>query len=390
MLNFSFYNPTNIIFGKDQINQLDKLVPKNSKILITYGGGSVKRFGTLDRVKEELEKSSREIFEFGGIEANPKFSTLMGAVEIVRDKKIDFILAVGGGSVMDGTKFIAVASVADDYIGRESELLKFGFKPIPVDGAVPFGTVVTLPATGSEMNNGAVITNGIDKLPIFSKSTFPKFSILDPTLTFTLPTTQVANGVVDTFIHTVEQYVTYPVNAGFQDRTAEGILQTLIEMGKETVENPTNYDARSNLVWCATMALNGLIGSGVPQDWTTHMIGHEMTALFGLDHAKTLAVVQPAIWKVRKAAKKEKLLQYAERVWNIKDGDEDEKIDRAISKTEEFFHSLGIKTKLSDYNIGEDEIKKIISSLEKHGMTALSESGEVTLEVSEEILKMAL
>jgi NADP-dependent alcohol dehydrogenase len=390
MLNFSFYNPTNIVFGKDQLTKLDRLVPKNARILITYGGGSVKRFGTLDKVKEELLKSQRELFEFGGIEANPKFTTLMGAVEIVRNEKIDFILAVGGGSVMDGTKFIAVASVADDYIGREIELLKFGFTPIPVEGAIPFGTVVTLPATGSEMNNGAVITDGIDKLPIFSKSTFPKFSILDPALTFTLPATQVANGVVDTFIHTVEQYVTYPVNAGFQDRTAEGILQTLIEVGKKTVENPTDYDPRANLVWCATMALNGLIGSGVPQDWTTHMIGHEMTALFGLDHAKTLAVVQPAVWKVRKAAKKAKLLQYAERVWNIKDGDEDEKIDQAIFKTEEFFHSLGIKTRLSDYNIGENDIKKIIDSLKKHGMTALSESGEVTLEVSEKILKTAL
>ena len=390
MLNFSFYNPTNIVFGKDQLTKLDRLVPKKARILITYGGGSVKRFGTLDKVKEELLKSQRELFEFGGIEANPKFTTLMGAVEIVRKEKIDFILAVGGGSVMDGTKFIAVASVADDYIGREIELLKFGFTPIPVVGAIPFGTVVTLPATGSEMNNGAVITDGIDKLPIFSKSTFPKFSILDPALTFTLPATQVANGVVDTFIHTVEQYVTYPVNAGFQDRTAEGILQTLIEVGKKTVENPTDYDPRANLVWCATMALNGLIGSGVPQDWTTHMIGHEMTALFGLDHAKTLAVVQPAVWKVRKAAKKAKLLQYAERVWNIKDGNEDERIDQAIFKTEEFFHSLGIKTRLSDYNIGEDDIKKIIDSLKKHGMTALSESGEVTLEVSEKILKTAL
>ncbi len=390
MLNFSFYNPTNIVFGKDQLTKLDRLVPKKARILITYGGGSVKRFGTLDKVKEELLKSEREVFEFGGIEANPKFTTLMGAVEIVRKEKIDFILAVGGGSVMDGTKFIAVASVADDYIGREIELLKFGFTPIPVVGAIPFGTVVTLPATGSEMNNGAVITDGIDKLPIFSKSTFPKFSILDPALTFTLPATQVANGVVDTFIHTVEQYVTYPVNAGFQDRTAEGILQTLIEVGKKTVENPTDYDPRANLVWCATMALNGLIGSGVPQDWTTHMIGHEMTALFGLDHAKTLAVVQPAVWKVRKAAKKAKLLQYAERVWNIKDGNEDERIDQAIFKTEEFFHSLGIKTRLSDYNIGEDDIKKIIDSLKKHGMTALSESGEVTLEVSEKILKTAL
>ena len=390
MLNFEFYNPTKIVFGKDQVQQLDNLVPKNARVLITYGGGSVKRTGLLDKVKEELGKSSREILEFGGIAANPQFSTLMEAVEIVRKEKVDFLLAVGGGSVMDGTKFIAVASVADEFVGKERELMNFGFTPVPVDGAIPLGTVLTLPATGSEMNNGAVISDGEDKLPVFSLHTFPQFSILDPVLTFTLPTTQVANGVVDTFIHTVEQYITYPVDARFQDRTAEGILQSLVEVGKETVENPEDYDARANLVWCATMALNGLIGAGVPQDWNTHMIGHEITALFGVDHGKTLAVVQPAVWKVRKEQKKEKLLQYAERVWGITEGSSDEIIDGAIAKTEEFFHSLGIPTRLSDYDIDEGGIDRIISSLEKHGMTQLSEHGDVTPEISRKILAAAL
>ncbi len=390
MLNFNFYNPTNIVFGKDQMKKLDRLVPVNAKVLITYGGGSVKKFGTLDKVKAELGKSPREVFEFGGIEANPKFPTLMKAVEVVRKEKIDFLLAVGGGSVMDGTKFIAIASVADDYIGKEVELLKFGFRPVPIKGVLPIGTVVTLPATGSEMNNAAVISNDEDKLPVFSNEIFPRFSILDPTLTYTLPSTQVANGIVDTFIHTVEQYVTYPAEARFQDRTAEGILHTLVEIGKKTIDEPTDYDARANLVWCATMALNGLIGAGVPQDWSTHMIGHEITALFGIDHAKTLAVVQPASWKVRKAKKRDKLLQFAERVWGIEEGSQEEKIDLAISKTEEFFHSLGISTMLSDYNISESDIQKIIKSLEKHGMTALSETGDLNLEVAEEILKTAL
>lgn len=388
MLNFNFYNPTEIVFGKGQMKQLDKLVPKNSRILVTYGGGSVKKFGTLDRVIDELKKSSREIFEFGGIEPNPKFETLMKAVKLVREEKIDFILAVGGGSVMDGTKFIGIASCKDEYIGKEEELLTQGM--ISVDKTIPFGTVVTLPATGSEMNCGGVISNGKNKLAIFSKKSFPIFSILDPELTFTLPKTQVANGIIDTFIHVVEQYVTYPVEAGFQDRTAEGILQTLIEIGKETLENPTNYDARANLVWCATMGLNGLIGAGVPQDWSVHMIGHELTAIFGVDHAKTLATILPATWKVRKTEKFEKLVQYAERVWDLRDGTDEEKIDLAITKTEEFFHSLGITTKLSDYKIGESDIETVINSLKSHRMVKLSERGDQTLDITRKIIEKAL
>ena len=390
MLNFKFYNPTQIVFGKGQMKQLDSLVPKNSRVLITYGGGSVKKFGTLDKVAEELRKSNREIFEFGGIEPNPKFETLMKAVKLVREEKIDFILAVGGGSVMDGTKFIGIASCKDEYIGKEKELLAFGFRGVPVERTIPFGTVVTLPATGSEMNSGAVISHGKDKLVVSSSKSFPIFSILDPELTYTLPKTQVANGIVDTFIHTVEQYITYPVDAKFQDRTAEGILQTLIEIGKETIENPTNYEARANLVWAATMGLNGLIGAGVPQDWSVHMIGHDLTAIFGVDHAKTLATILPATWKVRKAEKFEKLLQYAERVWNLREGTDEEKVDLAILKTEEFFHSLGITTKLSDHEIGKNDIDNIISSLKSHGMVKLSERGDQTLEITREIIEKAL
>lgn len=390
MLNFSFYNPTNIVFGENQLQELDNLVPQNAKVLITFGGGSAKRTGLLDRVKAELAKSNRDVIEFGGIPANPRFEVLMEAIKVVRKEKVDFILAVGGGSVIDGTKFIALASPAEKYIGRERELMFFGFTPVPVDTAIPFGTVLTLPATGSEMNNGAVISDGEDKLPVFSTHTFPKFSILDPTLTYTLPKTQVANGVVDTFIHTVEQYVTFPAEARFQDRTAEGILQTLIEIGETTVNEPENYDARANLVWCSTMALNGLIGAGVPQDWATHMMGHEITAITGLDHAKTLAVVQLANWKIRRVEKKEKLVQYAERVWGIREGNDEAKIDLAIAKTETFFNSLGMATRLSDYDLKADVIDKIIAGLEKHGMTQLSERGDVTLDVSRKILEAAL
>lgn len=390
MLNFTFYNPTKIVFGKDQLQELDSLVPENAKVLITYGGGSAKKTGVFDQVKAELAKSSRKVFEFGGIAANPEYSILMGAVEIVRREKIDFLLAVGGGSVMDGTKFVALAAFADEFIGKEEELLKFGFSPVPVQTAVPVGTVVTLPATGSEMNAFAVISNGEDKLPVFSPLTYPHFSILDPVLTYTLPERQVANGVVDAFIHVCELYVTFPVEGRVQDRTAEGILKTLTEIGRKTIDEPENYDARANLVWAATAALNGMVAAGVPQDWNTHMIGHELTGLFGIDHARTLAMVMPAVWKVRREQKRAKLLQYGERVWGITTGSEDERIDAAILKTEEFFQSLGLKTRLSEYELGEEDIEKVIASLEKHGMTALSETGDVTLDISRKILQNAL
>jgi len=225
--------------------------------------------------------------------------------------------------------------------------------------------VLTLPATGSEMNSGAVVSHKGGKFPVFSPLAFPVFSILDPELTYTLPPHQVANGIVDTFVHTVEQYITCPAEGCFQDRTAEGILLTLIEIGNKTLENPKDYDVRANLVWCATMALNGLIGAGVPQDWTTHMIGHELTAKYGLDHGLTLAILQTAVWKVRRNQKKEKLVQYGRRVWNITTGSDDEIIDQSIAKTEEFFISLGLKIRLSEHGIKEEDIKDtwVFSSL---------------------------
>ncbi|RLD67198.1 MAG: NADH-dependent alcohol dehydrogenase [Bacteroidetes bacterium] len=386
MENFDFYNPTHIVFGKDRLKELNKLVPKDAKVLILYGGGSVKKFGTLEKVKEHLK--NRSITEFGGIEPNPSYETLMKAVEVVKKENINFLLAVGGGSVMDGTKFV---SLAVNYKGdNPTKILSNVYVQSLISGCIPIGTVVTLPATGSEMNSGGVITYNHGKFVISNPLLFPKFSILDPTLTYTLPATQVANGIIDAFIHVIEQYVTYPVDARFQDRTAEGILQTLIEIGKQTIDNPEDYDARANLVWCATMALNGLIRVGIPQDWTTHMIGHELTALFGIDHAKTLAILQPSIWQIRKEQKREKLIQYAERVWNISETDEDKKIDLAINKTREFFEGLGVKTRLSDYGITADGIDDVVKALEKHGMTALSETKDLNLEISREILENAM
>lgn len=385
MNNFDFYNPTKIIFGKDRLTELDNVVPKNARVLITYGGGSVKKFGTLDKVKNAL--SEREVFEFGGIEPNPQFTTLMKAVEIVKNEKIDFLLAVGGGSVMDGTKFISLASC---YEGNPEDILISPNKyNLNFTEPVALGTVCTLPATGSEMNCGGVICIKDAKLAFSNPLVFPKFSFVDPTLTMTLPDRQVANGIIDTFIHVCEQYVTYPAEGRFQDRTSEGILQTLIEVGPKTLADKENYDMRANLVWCATMGLNGLIGSGVPQDWSCHMIGHELTAMFGLDHGVTLAIMQPAIWTIRKDKKLAKLAQFAERVWNITEGSESEKADKAIIKTREFFESLGVKTHLSDYNIKEEQIESIVKALEAHRMTALSETGDLTPEISREILKEA-
>ena len=388
MFNFDFYNPTRIIFGKDRLESLDKYVPADANVLITYGGGSAKKSGLIDKVKTAL--GNRKTYEFGGIEPNPHYETLVKAVEVVRSNNIDFILAVGGGSVIDGTKFITLAS---NYTGDSRDLLKFGFTRIPlsvVNKVVPFGTVLTLPATGSEMNNGAVISYDHGKFPVMCELSYPQFSILDPAITFTLPKIQVANGVVDAFIHTVEQYITFPVDARVQDRMAEGILQTLIEIGLTTVNEPENYDARANHVWSATMALNGIIAVGVPQDWTTHMIGHELTALFGIDHGQTLAIVYPALLEVRRDKKHAKLLQYAERVWNITAGSEDERIDLAIKKTREFFESLGIKTRLSQYGVTADKIPVVVEQLKTHGMTALSETQDITPEVSQKILELAL
>lgn len=385
MNNFNFYNPTKIVFGKDRLGELNNLVPKNARVLVTYGGGSVKKFGTLDKVLKALE--GREVFEFGGIEPNPRYETLMKAVKVVKDENIDFLLAVGGGSVMDGTKFISLAS---QYDGNALDLLRDRMAAASLTKALPLGTVVTLPATGSEMNSGGVVTSELGKRGFGNPLVFPKFSMLDPTLTFTLPETQVANGIVDTFIHVVEQYVTYPAEGRFQDRTAEGILQTLVEIGKATIENPTDYDLRANLVWCATMGLNGLIEFGVPQDWSTHMMGHELTAAFGIDHGKTLAILQPTIWDIRFEKKKAKLAQYAERVWNITTGSEEERARLAIEKTREFFESLGIKTRLSDYGVKEEQLDAVVEALKEHKMTNLSETRDLTPDIALEIYKASL
>jgi len=385
MLNFEFYNPTKIVFGNNTIARLADLIPSDARVLVLFGGNSARKNGTLDEVTDAL--GERTVHQFGGIEPNPSYETLMEAVQLVRNEKLDFLLAVGGGSVIDGTKFVAAAA---NFAGDPWDiLLTHG---ADVEGALPFGTVLTLPATGSEMNSGSVITRRETqaKLAFMSHHVFPQFSILDPTKTYTLPPRQIANGVVDAFVHIVEQYLTYPVGGRVQDRFAEGLLQTLIEVGPQALETPQDADARANLMWTATLALNGLIGSGVPQDWATHMIGHELTALHGIDHARTLAIVLPSLLNVQRDEKRQKLLQYASRVWQIDEGGEEQRIDQAIARTVAFFESLGIKTRLADYDLGPDTIDKVVDQLVAHGMTTLGEHQSITPDVSRTILEGAL
>ena len=385
---FDFYNPTRIVFGAQTVQRLHDLVPAQARVLLLYGGESARKSGTLAEVRAAL--GAREVQEFGGIEPNPSYETLMRAVDQVRAHKLDFLLAVGGGSVIDGTKFVAAAV---DHEGDPWQILET--RGASIARALPFGSVLTLPATGSEMNNGSVITRKQTqtKLAFMSPHVFPRFSVLDPDKTHTLPARQLANGVVDAFTHVMEQYLTYPVDARVQDRFAEGLLQTLIEIGPQVLAEPSSHpaqDARANLMWTATLALNGLIGAGVPQDWSTHMIGHELTALHDIDHARTLAVVLPANLQVRRQAKHAKLLQYAERVWGITQGDEARRIDEAIERTRAFFESLGVPTRLSAYGLGPADIDVLIRQLDTHRMTALGEHKDVTLDVSRRVLETSL
>jgi NADP-dependent alcohol dehydrogenase len=387
MINFELYNPVNYVFGKGQIAKLTDLVPSNTKILLAYGGGSIFKNGVYEQVKAALP--NHDIVEFGGIEPNPRFETLMKAVEIIRAEKIGFIIAVGGGSVIDGVKFI---SAAVNFDGDEADILKKRILFKDVSKVIPFGTVLTLPATGSEMNSGAVVTIEAtqEKLTLGGSALFPVFSIVDPTVITSLPKRQLQNGVVDAFTHVLEQYITYTHDALLQDRISESILQTLIEIGPDVVENPNDYKLASNFVWSATMALNGLIQKGVPSDWATHMIGHELTALYEIDHARTLAIIGPNLYRVMFDTKKEKLAQYGQRVWNIQGNSTEEIAGKAIEKTVEFFHKMGMKTKLSE---NAENIEKtadfIVNRFEERGWKAMGEKQNITLEKVRAIMEMS-
>lgn len=386
MLNFELYNPTNLVFGKGQMQKIATLVPKGAKVLLAYGGGSIFKNGVHEQVIKSLE--GFEVIEFAGIEPNPHFETLMKAVAIIQTQKIDFILAVGGGSVIDGVKFMSAAAHFD---GNPIDILQKRILLADVSKVVPFGTVLTLPATGSEMNSGSVVTIEAtqEKLAFGGSAMFPKFSICDPTVIASLPKRQIQNGIVDAYTHVLEQYLTYPHDGFLQDRLAESILQTLIEIGPKVVENPTDYALASNYMWSCTMALNGLIQKGVPSDWATHMIGHELTALYGIDHARTLAIIAPSLYTVMFETKKGKLTQYGKRVFQLTGSDE-AIAQETIAKTIAFFHTMGMDTKLSNYT---NDYLKTADFIEKRfierGWLALGEKQNITPEKVKAIIEMS-
>ena len=347
MENFEYRNPTRIVFGRGTISRLAELLKPEARILLVAGGGSIRKNGVYEQVRKAL--SGHKVIEFWGIEPNPEYETCLKAVKAVKENNVDFLLAVGGGSVLDATKFIAAAAL---YDGPEAWDI-MADRGSSLQRALPLGSVLTLPATGSEMNANSVISRrSINaKQALINPVLMPTFSILDPETTYTLPPRQVANGVVDAFVHVAEQYLTVPARASVQDRWAEGVMLTLIEEGPRALSEPEDYDVRANIMWAATCALNGFISLGVPGDWATHMIGHEITALYGLDHACSLAVVLPGLLEFQKVLKKDKLLQYAERVWGLSGGDDGSLVNEAIAKTEGFFRQMGVMTRLSEYGV---------------------------------------
>jgi NADP-dependent alcohol dehydrogenase len=385
MNNFDFQNPTKIIFGKGEISKISKEIPKKAKVLMLYGGGSIKKNGIYEQVIDAL--SDFDFIEFGGIPANPEYEVLKKALAIIKSENITYLLAVGGGSVIDGTKFLASAAL---FEGDEPwDILS---KKIRTEIGMPFGTVLTLPATGSEMNSGAVVSRKEtkEKSGMGGPGLFPQFSILDPQVVKSIPKRQIANGLADAYTHVLEQYMTYSIDAKLQDRFSESILQTLVEIAPTMLKDEFDYKAASNFMWCCTMALNGLIQKGVPCDWAIHMMGHELTALHGIDHARTLAFITESHYKVNLEDKKEKLAQYAERVWNVTEGTIEEKALKGIEKTTEFFHSLGINTKLSEYT--EDykgTAEEISIRFENRGWKAIGEKGKVTPTMVKQIIEMS-
>ncbi|RIY32054.1 NADH-dependent alcohol dehydrogenase [Psittacicella hinzii] len=380
MLNFEYYNPTRIVFGEDTVKRLDELVPQDARILILYGGNSAIKHGTLDEVMNAL--GQRVTVAYGGVQANPEYEHLLGALEKIKEHEINFILAVGGGSVIDGAKFLAAAA---KFADEDKWKILEGSQ---ITAALPFATVLTLPATGSEMNSGSVISyrsRGL-KRSFSSPLVFPKFSILDPSKAVTLPERQTVNGIVDAFVHIVEQYATKQTGAAVTDEFAESLLRIIIRVAPTLIAEPENVQARGDFMWAATNALNGLLRLGEVGDWSVHGIGHQLTALYQIDHARTLAVVLPGVWQYKLEAKQAKLAQMARNVYGLQGDDERELALAAINKTEEFFQQLGVGTRLADYDLGKDDVKALVQNLEKIGATSLGEDKDIDLNASREIL----
>jgi NADP-dependent alcohol dehydrogenase len=385
MQNFTYCNPVKIVFGKNTIAKINELVEPGAKVLLTYGGGSIKKNGVYRQVKNALKK--RKIVEFGGIEPNPTYETCIKAIRLGRKEKINFILAVGGGSVLDGSKFIAAGI---PYKGKDPwDIIKS--RGQSVKSAIPMGTVLTLPATGSEMNTFAVISklSTTEKLAFGSPHTYPKFSILDPLTTYSLDKKQLRNGIVDAFVHVAEEYATVDLNTPLQDRYAEAIFKTLVDIAPAVMSGKKDYDARATFMWTATQALCGLLSCGVIGDWSTHGIGHELTAFFGLAHAETLAIVLPAIWKYKINNKAAKLAKLAQNVYGVRTGSTKQKAAAAIKNTIKFFHSIGMPTSFKDYGITQKETEKVVARFAQRG-DVLGENGDIDAKAVRKILKLGL
>ncbi len=380
MNNFIFQNPTKLVFGKGQIELLPELIPNNVNLMITYGGGSVKRNGIYNQVTKALK--GIDYIEFWGIEPNPSVETLRKAINKGKENNINFLLSVGGGSVLDGTKLIA-AGIASEKDAWDIVLNGVAEKQIP------YASVMTLPATGSEMNSGAVITRQDTQEKYSFGGEYPQFSILDPESTYSLPKHQIACGLADAYTHVLEQYLTTTGQSRIMDRWAEGLLLNIIEIAPKIRSNSKDYDLMADFMLSATLALNDFIRMGVTQDWATHMIGHELTAIHGITHGHTLAIVMPGTLRVLKEQKHDKLLQYGERIFNITEGSENDRVDRAIEKTEEFYRSLGLTTRLTEEEIGKETIDLIVDRFNNRGV-AYGERRNVTGAVAGEILMSSI
>lgn len=380
MKNFVYHNPTKLVFGKGQIARLAELIPADKHIMITFGGGSVKRNGVYEQVVNAL--AGRDFVEFWGIEPNPAVETLRKAIALGKEHHVDFLLAVGGGSVIDGTKLISAGLL---YDGDAWDLVLKGC----CRKTVPLATVLTMSATGSEMNSGAVISRYETREKYAFYSNYPVFSILDPETLFSLPKRQIACGLADTFVHVLEQYMTTPGQSLLMDRWAEGILHTVVETAPRALSDERDYDTMSEYMLSATLALNDMIRMGVTEDWATHMIGHELTALHGLTHGATLAIVINGTLRVLRDQKHAKLLQYGERIWGITEGSEEERIDRTLARTEEFFRSLGLSTHLSEEGIGEETIAEVERRFNAQGVH-YGEAGNVDGAMARRILEACM
>ncbi|MCO5091684.1 iron-containing alcohol dehydrogenase [Bosea sp. (in: a-proteobacteria)] len=384
MLGFRFHNPTVVHFGQGSIARLAEAVPPEARVLLLFGGGSIKRNGVHAEVRAALE--GRHVVEFGGIEPNPVYETIMRAAALARSERVDLILAVGGGSVADAGKFLAAVTPLDPALDPWDHWIENG----PPAQVLPVGVVLTLPATGSESNPVSVISHrarGL-KLPFASEATRPQFAVLDPSTMASLDRRQRENGVVDAFTHVVEQYLTYDVTAPVQHGFSETLMRVLIEWGPKLVSENSD-EARATVMWAANQALNGLIGAGVPQDWSTHMIGHAMTAAYGVDHARTLTAVMPSLLRFKRAEKRGMLLRYARKVWDIAEPDADAAIEDAIARTEAFFRQMGCPARLAELAPVAVDPELIVRHLAEVGQTALGERNDIGLDEARRILALA-